>query len=151
MIVTFTIGGILGMLIMAFPKTSLWARPILIILGKTVCSINFLGVGLLTKEVFPTSVRNGTYGMLDACSKLGAAIAPFLVELLSLIDAGLPNLVIGALTISAVIPFFFLPETSGQSIPESIPDMKRLTHCTLVAKCCKKSRRRKVYPISEEK
>ena len=149
MIVTFTTGGILGMLIMAFPQTSLWARPILIIFGKTVCSINFLGVGLLTKEVFPTSVRNGTYGLLDACSKIGAAIAPFLVDLLSLIDAGLPNLVIGALTISAVIPFFFLPETAGKEIPESIEDMKRLTNYTLVAKCCR--RRRKVYPISEEK
>jgi hypothetical protein len=56
-------------------------------------SINFLGVGLLTKEVFPTSVRNATFGVLDACSKVGAAIAPFLVDLLSLIDNGLPNLV----------------------------------------------------------
>jgi hypothetical protein len=37
MMVTFTLGGALGMLIMAFPKSSLWARPILIILGKTVC------------------------------------------------------------------------------------------------------------------
>jgi hypothetical protein len=52
-------------------------------------------------------------------------VAPFIVDLLSLIDHGLPNLVIGALTVSAVVPFFFLPETANKDIPESIEDMNR--------------------------
>ena len=123
---------------------------VLIILGKTVCSVNFLGTGLLTKEIFPTSVRNATYGLLDACSKIGAAIAPFLVDLLSLVDHGLPNLVIGVLTISAAIPFFFLPETSGQDIPESVECMEKLNHYSIVAKC-KNIRKRKVHPIANGK
>jgi len=33
--------------------------------------------------------------------------------------------VIGALTVSAVIPFLFLPETVNREIPESIEDMSR--------------------------
>jgi hypothetical protein len=37
MMVTFTLGGGLGMLMMAFPESSLWSRPILIIFGKTLC------------------------------------------------------------------------------------------------------------------
>lgn len=147
MIITYTSGGLLGMLIMAFPEDSLWSRPILIIFGKALCSINFLGIGLLSKEVFPTSVRNATFGILDACSKVGAAIAPFIVDLLSLVDRGLPNLVIGALTISAVIPFLFLPETVNREIPESIEDMNKLTEYSLVARCIKRRRKAKLHPL----
>ena len=77
-------------------------------------------------------------------------MAPFLVDLLALIDHGLPNLVIGALTVSAVIPFFFLPETNKREIPESVEDMNRLSTFTVAASCCRK-RKGKVHHRSLEK
>ena len=60
---------------------------------------------------------------MDASSKIGAGLAPFLVDFLGLVDYRMPNVVIGVLTILAALPYIFLPETLGTDVPRNVEDM----------------------------
>ena len=85
--------------------------------------------------MFPTSTRNAAFCFLDASSKIGAALAPFIVDLFGLIDKTLPNVAIGIFTVLAVFPYIFLPETMDTGIPETVEDMEKMDN-TIAAKLC---------------
>ena len=85
--------------------------------------------------MFPTSTRNAAFCFLDASSKIGAALAPFIVDLFGLIDKTLPNVAIGIFTVLAVFPYIFLPETMDTCIPETVEDMEKMDN-TIASKLC---------------
>jgi hypothetical protein len=125
------------MLLIMTPENDVWIQPTLVVAGKAVSSIFWLGCGLHSPEVFPTSTRNAAFCFLDATSKIGAAVAPFIVDLLAIVDKTLPNIAIGFITLTAAIPFFFLPETRDTDIPETIEDMAQMNDI-IANKCCRK-------------
>ena len=118
LIFSFILCGSLGIALIATPDDDVWFQPTLVILGKAVATIFWLCCGLHTSELFPTATRNATFCFLDASSKMGAALAPFLVDMLSL-----PNVVIGILTVLAALPYIFLPETLTADVPRNVEDM----------------------------
>ena len=123
LIFSFILCGSLGIALIATPDGDVWFQPTLVILGKAVATIFWLCCGLHTSELFPTATRNATFCFLDASSKMGAALAPFLVDMLSLINNRLPNVVIGILTVLAALPYIFLPETLTADVPRNVEDM----------------------------
>ena len=125
---SFVFCGALGIGLIGVPDEDIWVQPCLVILGKAVATIFWLCCGLHTSELFPTPCRNATFCFLDASSKIGAALAPFLVDLLSLVNSRLPNVIIGILTVLAAIPYLFLPETLTSEVPRNVEDMAQMTN-----------------------
>lgn len=123
---SYIICGTLGVALLATDSSHVWLQPALVIAGKAVATIFWLCCGLHTSELFPTKARNAAFCFLDASSKFGAAISPFLVDLLAMWYEVLPNVVIGLLTILAAIPFLFLPETQGEDVPHNLEDMSKM-------------------------
>ena len=138
MIVAFVCGGLIGISLLATPEDDIYYRPVLLVIGKSISTIFWLGCSLHSPEIFPTSTRTVAFCVLDCCSKVGATLAPFLVDLLSTIDDTLPNTVIGIMTLIASFTFFFLPETMDEDIPETVEDMAKMKDI-LAKKMCKKS------------
>lgn len=54
----------------------------LISLGKTLISVCFLIVFMLSAELVPTYVRNISIGMASMFAQIGSGIAPYIVDLL---------------------------------------------------------------------
>ena len=95
LVFAFVTCGSLGIALIATPENDVWLQPSLVILGKAVATIFWLCCGLHTSELFPTPTRNAAFCFLDASSKIGAAVAPFLVDLLGAMNKLLPNVIIG--------------------------------------------------------
>ena len=137
LIFAFITCGVLGMTMVFIQSDKSWLVPILVVSGKAISAIFWFGCGLHSPELFPTSTRNAAFCFLDASSKIGAAFAPFIVDLLGLIDRVLPNVAIGLFTVLAAIPYFFLPETMNADVPETIDDMENMND-VIGIKCCRK-------------
>jgi len=70
-------------------------------------------------EIFPTSVRNTGYGLVNVFARLGGVAYPFMVML----DGVLPDLhfvVFGALAAVSGLLNLSLPETLGKPLPETV-------------------------------
>uniref|UniRef100_A0A0K2UVA5 Major facilitator superfamily (MFS) profile domain-containing protein n=2 Tax=Lepeophtheirus salmonis TaxID=72036 RepID=A0A0K2UVA5_LEPSM len=138
---TFSICGISGILIFFTQASDTIIRSTLTIVGKTLSSVSFQGLGLLGPELFPTPIRSEVFSIMDSFSKFGAAIAPFAVDLMSIIDYSLPNVFFGIMILLGGICFLFLPETKGIDVPETVEELKLASDRTVMnklIKCCRK-------------
>ena len=93
-----------------------------VLLGKLCISASYSVVFIHSAEVFPTSVRNTSMGVLSVASRFGGILTPFLCKLGD-VSANLHFLVFGALMLSSGFLDLFLPETRGLPMPETIDDL----------------------------
>lgn len=88
-------------------------------LGGLAATVVFAVVYLLVIEMYPTPIRNMGFSLSSAGSKLGAMVAPFVVNLK-------PRWV--ASSIFAVLPFLavlfclILPETKGRKLKDTVDE-----------------------------
>ena len=75
----------------------------------------------MTAELFPTPIRSTTVGIGSAIGGLGGFFG-LLIESLATIWNPLPLLIIGSLVTLAGLLTFFIPETKGKNLPETIDE-----------------------------
>ncbi|XP_046399127.1 organic cation transporter protein-like isoform X2 [Ischnura elegans] len=123
-IVSQMITGIATILILAFPIGEYvgdWPRVLLVVVGTMGISVAFPALYLYSGELFPTVIRNSTMGVASMFGRIGSMAAPFLATLGYYGDY-LPPLTIGATYIVGTFLIFFLPETKGKQLPDSLED-----------------------------
>ncbi|XP_031558762.1 organic cation transporter protein-like isoform X2 [Actinia tenebrosa] len=92
-------------------------------LGKMCITVSFNSIYVFSAELFPTMVRNSGMGLMSVVSRVGAATAPFVVQL-TRINPILPFALMGGLAFLASFACWFLPETNGKPTLEVIGDDK---------------------------
>ncbi|CAJ1071596.1 solute carrier family 22 member 13-like [Xyrichtys novacula] len=117
-IVTFVLGGLSSMLILAVPQGYDIAVTSLVVLarfflmwGTTVCNV-------FIQELFPTSVRQTATGLGAIAARVGGLLAP-LVNMLAVYHWFIPITIYSSMTIISGVLGFLLPETSKKDLPES--------------------------------
>ena len=79
-----------------------------------------------TAEMFPTEIRSTAVGASSLCGRIGGIIAPQ-IAMLNTVWAPLPLFVMGAGSlIGGLLVFFFLPETLGKKLPDSMQEALNL-------------------------
>lgn len=96
------------------------ARPVLLVITQALFVGNYFLVDTYAPELYPTNIRNFAFNVMDSVSKMGSALAPFIVDLAGGENPGIPPAVFGAVILMASINFFFLPETLGRPLPKSV-------------------------------
>jgi hypothetical protein len=72
-----------------------------------------------TSELFPTAARSSAVGICSMFSRVGG-VASLLVGLLATIWPPFPLVVMGSACVSAGLVAFWLPETAGRGMPDTV-------------------------------
>nr|XP_015204920.1 PREDICTED: solute carrier family 22 member 5-like isoform X2 [Lepisosteus oculatus] len=92
--------------------------------GKFGMSIGTALVFAYTGELYPTVLRNTAVGSCTMVSRIGSSIAPYFIHL-GTFSKYLPYIILGSLTVLAAVLTFFLPESFGKPLPETIEQMQK--------------------------
>jgi len=128
---TFIAGGIcccLVALVTSVTSGEGWAIALSVaigIVGKFLISMTFAIAYLYTAELFPTKVRNLAVGLASTFARIGSISAPYIVDLLGSIHAGIPVVIFGLCSFAAGVTSLMLPETLNKRMPESVADVER--------------------------
>lgn len=98
-----------------------YIRVLCAILGLFGASITFPNAYLWGGEIFPTVVRSNGMGICSMLGRVGGLLAPGVTDL-SHYKPWLTPLVFGVVSLLAVIAAYFLPETRGLPLPETLAD-----------------------------
>ncbi|ESO83621.1 hypothetical protein LOTGIDRAFT_169090 [Lottia gigantea] len=101
------------------------AATVFALIGKLGISGSFNVIYFYTPEIFPTNIRNVSFGTCSSAARIGGMLSPF-ANLLASIVPWLPGAIFAAFCLLSTILFVFLPETSGKELPQNMDDMKRL-------------------------
>ncbi|XP_052869352.1 organic cation transporter protein isoform X2 [Anopheles cruzii] len=116
-----TLTGI-SMLAIAFvPPSASTLNVGLASIGLVGMSISFPTVYLYAGELFPTVVRNVGIGTASMIARFGSMIAPFVAGMGG-IAYWLPPCIFGLTPLVGAFFVFFLPETQGHPLPETLED-----------------------------
>ena len=111
-------GGII-ITIVAFLPSSGISKLALGLFGKFLVSMSFDAMFTWSAELFPTTIRAFGLGILQVSSRVGGGASPWICKGLTTIDAKVPFLVMGVLTLSASLLLFWLPETKMRNLDDS--------------------------------
>ncbi|XP_068456278.1 organic cation/carnitine transporter 2-like [Clinocottus analis] len=118
------LGGLLLFFLQLVPESLSELAVALEMLGKLVITS---GTSLLygyTAELYPTVLRNTATGTCGGIAKVGSCIAPFLLQLRRYFMS-LPYIVLGTVSVVSAFAAFFLPESYGQPLPETLEQMPK--------------------------
>lgn len=111
-----------SMLVIAFiPESESLTIVTFASIGIIGMSFAFPTVYLYAGELFPTVVRNIGVGTCSMIARIGSMIAPFVAGL-SLTYHWLPPVIFGVVPLIGAFFVFFLPETLGAPLPETLQD-----------------------------
>lgn len=97
---------------------------VLAMIGKMCASASYAIIYLYTSELFPTSIRNTGMGTCSMMARIGAMIAPKVLDL-SVISVHLPFLIIGITGLVGAASAIALPETLKRNLPENIKEAEK--------------------------
>nr|XP_035119025.1 solute carrier family 22 member 11 [Callithrix jacchus] len=99
-------------------------RVVLAVLGKGCFGISLTCLSIYRAELFPTTVRMTADGLMQVVGRLGSMIGPLILMSRQAIPL-LPPLVYGVISIaSSLVVLFFLPETRGLPLPDTVQDLE---------------------------
>ena len=101
-----------------------WLLVTIAMTGKFLVSGTFALSYLYTAELFPTPVRNVAVGGASTFARIGSASAPYIVDILGGISAGIPTVIFGVFSLSAGLFALLLPETLNKQLPETVADVE---------------------------
>ncbi|XP_004635290.1 solute carrier family 22 member 13-like isoform X2 [Octodon degus] len=118
------LGGLMCIIIAFIPSGLPTMVTMLAMVGKLTIAAAFTISYVYTAELFPTVVRQTGFGLVSTFSRTGGIIAP-LVILLVEYHTAFPMLIFGSLPIGTGILCALLPETHGQSLKDTIEDLRQ--------------------------
>ncbi|XP_055610396.1 organic cation transporter protein isoform X1 [Uranotaenia lowii] len=121
LIASNTLTGLTMLAIAFVPEHINWLNVGLASIGLVGMSISFPTVYLYAGELFPTVVRNVGIGTASMIARIGSMIAPFVAGF-GTIAHWLPPIIFGLTPLVGAFFVFFLPETQGHPLPETIED-----------------------------
>jgi len=96
----------------------------LAMVGKFLIAGTFALAYLYTAELFPTPVRNVAVGGASTFARIGSMSAPYIVDILGKVSAGIPAMIFGASSVAAGFAAMALPETLNRKLPENVADVE---------------------------
>merc|ERR1711892_215629 len=90
--------------------------------GKMCITASFNVAYIFSGEVFATSIRNSSMGLVSGMGRVGAILSPYIV-MAAEARPGLHFLVFGLLVISGGVASLWLPETKNMPLPDTVGDM----------------------------
>ncbi|XP_022107232.1 solute carrier family 22 member 13-like [Acanthaster planci] len=117
------IGGV-ACLVAIFIPIGIW-RTVVSMIGKFCISATFSIIYLYSSELFPTPIRAVGIGMCSVSSRIGGIISPLVL----LLGRNVPSIVFGSSAIAAGILVFFLPETKGRKLPQTLKEAEAMGKC----------------------
>ncbi|XP_066935821.1 organic cation/carnitine transporter 2-like isoform X1 [Clytia hemisphaerica] len=108
-------------------KDGFRAATYLALIGKFGLSASFATIFLFTVEQFPTVVRTLGMGTCVFWARVGGMIAPQILLLGKYTFNELPYLIFGSLSLLAAMATYFLPETFGKTLPNTIDEIEGIT------------------------
>lgn len=93
--------------------------------GRFGISAVYAVITLHTAELFPTEVRSSALGTCSTMAHVGSISAPYIVDLLGLLAAFIPNTICGALALCAGLLILLLPETQNRNLTDHVEDEEK--------------------------
>ncbi|XP_053604866.1 organic cation transporter protein isoform X3 [Plodia interpunctella] len=129
------LGGISCVVVVALPHGHSSVTGVVMI-GKLFISGSYSIVYKYSAELFPTVVRSSGVGLGSMSASISGALTP-LISLLDSLNPKVPTIIFGFLALLSGFSTFFLPETNGRNLPQSLEDGERFgigdtcfTNCT---------------------
>ncbi|XP_072178656.1 organic cation transporter protein-like [Diadema setosum] len=97
------------------------ARVTIAMIGKVGIAGSFAVVYLLPAEIFPTPIRSAGMGVCAMSSRVAGMICPLILHLAEYWGPA-PFFIFGVSSVVAGVLAFFLPETKGRRVPETIEE-----------------------------
>ncbi|XP_063362492.1 organic cation transporter protein [Cydia amplana] len=114
------LGGISCLVVAALPHGSTSTTGIVMV-GKLFISGSYSIIYKYSAELFPTVVRSSGVGLGSMCASVSGALTP-LISLLDTLNPKIPTIIFGFLALFSGASTFFLPETVGRNLPQSLDD-----------------------------
>ncbi|XP_011897247.1 PREDICTED: solute carrier family 22 member 11 isoform X1 [Cercocebus atys] len=109
---------------MLVPQDLQTLRVVFAVLGKGCFGISLTCLSIYKAELFPTPLRMTADGILHSVGRLGAMMGPLILMSRQALPL-LPPLLYGIISIaSSLVVLFFLPETQGLPLPDTIQDLE---------------------------
>lgn len=123
-ITSFSIAALSLLVFIFIPSDMTAASLAFAIIGLVGAYTSFVQTYLFTSEVFPTVIRNTATGFASVFARVGGFIAPFVVNIgIEWISI----LIFSGIAFSAAILCYFLPETKGITLPNTIEQREHAT------------------------
>jgi OCT family organic cation transporter-like MFS transporter 4/5 len=103
---------------------SVSTRVSLAMMGKFAATIAFSVNYLYSTEIYPTEIRQIGLGVNSATSRLGSMLSPFIKELNEFTHVSVSMTVFGITSLLNAFLVMLLPETKGQTIPDTIEQVE---------------------------
>nr|XP_034829888.1 organic cation transporter protein-like isoform X1 [Maniola hyperantus] len=100
-----------------FTPAGHWSTTCLGVIGFTASSATYAVTYMYQAELFPTPLRNMSFGIVSAAGKVGSMAAPFIAKLSPI---WVPSLIFSVLSVVAVGFCLLLPETKGKNLKDTI-------------------------------
>uniref|UniRef100_H2YS25 Major facilitator superfamily (MFS) profile domain-containing protein n=1 Tax=Ciona savignyi TaxID=51511 RepID=H2YS25_CIOSA len=110
------------------PFISVWFAQLSVattMLSKLTVGVSFSVLYLYPAELFPTNLRQTTFGFCNMFGRIGGLIAPFLIYSKNG-NTLIPSLATSAIIFFSVAQFLFLPKTKANQLPQNVEDALRL-------------------------
>uniref|UniRef100_A0A2R5LBH7 Putative organic cation/carnitine transporter n=1 Tax=Ornithodoros turicata TaxID=34597 RepID=A0A2R5LBH7_9ACAR len=123
---TYWVSGICCVGIFLAGHDMLWLRLSFAMVGKFAASTAFTIIWIFAAEVFPTVLRTVGVGASMMATRVGAAVAPFLVELRSYTVEAVPMTLLACFLLLAGFLVILLPETFRVVLPDTVKETEKL-------------------------
>jgi len=102
-----------------------WPIVVLALIGNFTTTMCFAILYMYTGELMPTTVRAAGVGSSSLVSKIGGTLSTTVAALAD-IHPAIPTVIFAGMAITSGIITWFVPETRGRKMPETINDVERL-------------------------
>ena len=94
------------------------------LVAKLGISAAYNVLSVFLAEIMPTQQRGLALGATQTAARVGGAVSPFVVDLVSGLHELAPSAVFGTAMLLACLATLLLPETAGQPMPETVADVE---------------------------